>query len=397
MSSPSPVLHPLRDADHTRVLRAALDVRADGGVPLIGDERWSDAHWRDLVAAIRSNGLPKSAAWATFTSGSTGRPRAVLRSARSWEISFPTIDEALGVVTGDEILIPVHPVSSMALYAAAHAESRGLDFTTTAGSRLRAADLTGPSLMHGTPTHLRDLVTLLEGGARSTLGSILIGGAGVDAELAARTRDLGLRLVTYFGAAELSLVALDHGDGLRAMKGVELEIRDHVLWVRTEQLALGTAGAGGSLQVRHGWATVGDRASLSHNGVLHLHGRADDAILTAGATVVPADVEVWLESIDGVNAALVYGESTPSLGQLVVACVELTPGTRLDRRSLEAQARTSLAPAQRPRRWLFVAQLPRTASGKVRRLSPDQAADLQPFQDLAGAHADQTLSEGVRE
>lgn len=371
-----PRLHPLRDADHHRVLTAALAARAAGQVPLVGDERWSAEHWQSVVTAVDSADLPAEAAWAAFTSGSTGRPRAVLRSAASWEISFPVIDEALGVTPGDAVLIPVHPVSSMALYAAAHAESRGLRWTTPVGARLRPADLLGPTLLHGTPTHLRDLVTLLEDGAESTLRAVLIGGARVDAELAARARRLGLHLVSYFGAAELSLVAMDHGDGLRPVPGVEVEVRDHELWVRTEQLALATIGEGGSLRCDGDWATVGDRASLSENGVLHLHGRADDAILTGGATVVPADVEAWLETLQEVDAALVLGEPNPVLGQLVVACVEPTAGSTLEPRALEAAARRSLTPAQRPRKWRIVAELPRTASGKVRRLTPEEAFAL---------------------
>ncbi|MFD5823749.1 class I adenylate-forming enzyme family protein [Nesterenkonia xinjiangensis] len=373
---PPPRIRPLRGEDHTVVLQAALSARAAGQVPLVGDARWTEGHWDAVVAAVGSADLPAEAAWTAFTSGSTGRPRVVLRSAVSWEVSFPVVDEALDVGAGDSVLIPVHPVSSMALYAAAHADSRGLRWSTPAGARLRAADLVGPTLLHGTPTHLQDLVALLENGARSSLRAVLIGGARVDEGLAARARMLGLQLVSYFGAAELSLVAMDHGNGLRPVPGVDVEVRDHELWVRSEQLALTTIGEGGSLRRDGDWATVGDRASLSEDGVIHLHGRADDAILTGGATVIPADVETWLESLDEVDAALVLGEPHPVLGRLVVACVEPTPGVALDPRALESAARGALTAAQRPRKWRIVTELPRTASGKVRRLTPEQAFAL---------------------
>lgn len=374
--SQPPRLRPLRGADHDRVLHQALTARAAGEVPLVGDERWTEDHWRQILEALTETELPAETAWATFTSGSTGRPRAVLRSAASWEVSFPVVDEALDLRADDEMLIPVHPVSSMALYAAAHAASRGLPRRTPHGARLRAEDLSGPTLMHGTPAQLRDLADLLEDGAASTVRRVLIGGAGVDDALAARIRALGVELVTYFGAAELSLVALDTGDGLRAVDGVELEIRDDQLWVRTAQLALSTVGEGGSLRREGDWATVGDRASLSPEGILQLHGRADDAILTGGATVVPADVEAQLEACEGVAAALVLGEPHPAAGHLVVACCEPEPGVRLEVHELQTAARAALSAAQRPRRWRIVAELPRTASGKVRRLTPEQAAAL---------------------
>ncbi|MDS2173150.1 fatty acid--CoA ligase family protein [Nesterenkonia sp. CL21] len=372
----SPTLRPLRGPDHRRVLSDALAARAAGEVPLIGDERWSQEHWQTLLRSVLGPPLPEDAAWASFTSGSTGRPRAIVRSARSWEVSFPTVDVSLGIQDDDAVLIPVHPVSSMATYAVAHAHHRGLPWSTPVGARLRAADLDGPTILHGTPVHLQETVELLESGAPTTLRAAFTGGARLDVGLAARARSLGLQVVTYVGAAELSLVAVDTGDGLRPIPEVEVEVRADTLWVRSEQTALAVLGEGGSFRRDGSWATVGDRAALSSEGVLSLQGRADDAILTGGATVVPADVEAWLESLPGVRAALVLGEPHPRLGQLVTACVEPTQDTALDARVLTAAARTGLSPAQRPRKWRLVAELPRTASGKVRRLGSEVAFTL---------------------
>lgn len=366
----APRLRPLRGADHRQVLLQALQARAAGEVPLVGDERWSDEHWAEVVAAVEASTLPGETAWATFTSGSSGRPRVVLRSAASWEIAFDAVDAALDAGPGDRILLPVHPVSSMTLFGAAHAAARTAGFSVPRSARLTRTDLDGPTLLHGTPWHLQDLVELLDRGARCSIRSALIGGAALDFQLAARARARGLRVVGYAGAAELSFVAFDHGDGLRPPDGVEVRLRDHELWVRTPQAALTTLG-GGPLRRDGDWLTVGDRASLDDD-VLTFHGRADEAILTAGATVSPADVEAELERLDGVSAALVVGAPEPRAGQLVLAGVEVAPdgpSTAVLRRA----ARDRLAPAQRPRRWHRVARLPRTGSGKVRRLD---AAEL---------------------
>lgn len=373
----APRLRPLRGADHRQVLLQALQARAAGEVPLVGDERWSDEHWAEVVAAVEASTLPDETAWATFTSGSSGRPRVVLRSAASWEVAFDAVDAALDAGPGDRILLPVHPVSSMTLFGLAHAAARTAGFSVPASARLTTADLDGPTLLHGTPWHLRELVELLEGGARCSIRSALIGGAALDPELAARARARGLRVVGYAGAAELSFVAFDHGDGLRPLDGVEVRLRDHELWVRTPQAALTTLG-GGPMRRDGDWLTVGDRASLDDDGVLTLHGRADEAILTAGATVSPADVEAELERLDGVSAALVVGAPEPRAGQLVLAGVEVAPDGP-STAALRRAARDRLAPAQRPRRWHRVARLPRTGSGKVRRLD---AAELRALPRL---------------
>ncbi|MEO9248220.1 AMP-binding protein [Citricoccus nitrophenolicus] len=377
---------PIRGADHAAVLDAALEARAGGRVPLVGDERWTQGHWDAVVRTVRSHGVPQEADWATFTSGSAGTPRVVLRTEASWRTAYPAVTALLDARAGDRILVPVHPVSSMALNAAAHARATGLDVRVPAGARLRATDLAGPDgpeLMHGTPWQLRDLVDLLEAGTRTTLRGVLVGGDRLDPALAARARAQGLRVASYFGAAELSYVAADTGDGLRPLDGVDVQVRDGVLWVRTPQRALGTVGAGGhltagALQDDDGWVTVGDRARLE-DGVLVPAGRADEAILTAGATVVPADVEAVLTGIEGVQAALVVGRPDALLGQRVAAYLEPAPGTVLDAaavRRIRSAAGERLAVAQRPRHWRTVPELPRTGSGKVRRLDAGQAEAL---------------------
>ncbi|MCP3426312.1 long-chain fatty acid--CoA ligase, partial [Rothia sp. AR01] len=165
---------PIRSADRAAAIRRALEVRAAGGVPLIGDERWSEDAWATLVRRAAGARLPEDAEWATMTSGTTGSPRILLRSDASWAASYPGIDRALGVRAGDRMLLPVHPVSSMTVYGAAHARARGIEWSVPRRARLSAADLAGPTLMHGTPHHLADALDLLEGGASSTLRAVLV-------------------------------------------------------------------------------------------------------------------------------------------------------------------------------------------------------------------------------
>ncbi|WFP16389.1 ANL family adenylate-forming protein [Citricoccus muralis] len=390
-------LVPLRGADHGAVLREALRVRDDGGVPLVGDERWSDAHWESVVAQVRAGlermpdtaGHNAAVAWASFTSGSTAAPKVVLRSAASWEVAFEPLSRLLGVAAGDTLLIPVHPVSSMALFAAAHAHHSGLEIAVPGRHRVRAEDLVGPAVVHCTPLQLGDIVELLEAGSmgldtesttwRSTLRAALVGGARLAPELRARAERCGLSVVSYYGAAELSLVAVDQGSGLRAWPGVELEDRDGVLWVRSQQCALVRVTPDGAVPIAdaQGWASVGDRVRWSDDGALVPQGRSDGAMLTAGATVVPEDVEAVLEQHPDVDAALVYGEDDAVLGQRVCARIQWRGGVRAEvLRDIRAFAREHLTPAQRPRRWQLVDALPRTASGKVLRVRTEGTGEI---------------------
>ncbi|MEJ6555065.1 class I adenylate-forming enzyme family protein [Microbacterium esteraromaticum] len=338
------------------LLERIREVRAAGDAPLVADPRWSRAQ-REAVtrAAARAGDLP-GVAWATLTSGSSASPRIVLRRAASWEESFAAVAEAIAMQEGDVIALPAPPASSLTMFSLAHALGGGPAPALGADALRRD----GVTSLHGTPQTLR---AALEGDGPLRLRTALVGGSHVNAGLRAQVRDTGIRLVSYYGAAELSFVAIDHGEGLRAFPGVELDVRDGVLWVRSPFTAIGCLGGDGSLRHEGSWATVGDRAELI-DGRLRLLGRADDAILSASATIVPEEVEETLRAIPGIRDAVVFGLPRDRVGALVATLIELDE----DRppAGLRDVIADRLAPAHRPRQW-FCGELPRTASGKPAR------------------------------
>lgn len=336
-----------------RLLDRLRAIREAGDVPLVGDARWPSAQW-DAVVAAAANAKPvDDIAWATLTSGSSGSPRIVLRSAASWAGSFDAVASLLDAGPDDAVALPAPPVASLTLFSLAHALAGGPRPLLGSASRSDA------TCLHGTPQALR---AVLDAGALPRLHTALIGGSHLDPALRRRAEAAGIRVTAYYGAAELSFVAVDDGDGLRPFPGVELSIREGDLWVRSPFVASGYVGAPGPLRRDGEWATVGDRAELV-DGRLRLLGRADDAILSASATIVPEEVEAVLRSIPGVRDAIVFGLPRELVGALVAAFVELDGGASV---SLRSAADTQLAPAHRPRRW-FAGELPRTASGKPAR------------------------------
>lgn len=328
-------------------------IRDAGDIPLIGDHRWSRTQW-DAVRAVADTLTPDDdIAWATLTSGSSGAPRIVLRSEASWAASFGTLAEILGVSARDAVLLPASPAASITLFSLAHALDGGPRPLLGSGQRSDA------DCLHGTPQALR---AVLDAGVPSRLRSALVGGSHLDTELRERAEAAGIRVTSYYGAAELSFVAIDEGNGLRAFPGVELSIRKGELWVRSPFIASGYAAGSGPLRRDGEWATVGDRAELI-DGRLRLLGRADDAILSASATIVPEEVEAVLRAVPGVQDAVVFGMPRPRIGALVAAFVE---GDAVSVTALRSAADAHLTPAHRPRQW-FAGTLPRTASGKLAR------------------------------
>ena len=326
-------------------------VRSRGDIPLVGDDRWPAEHWSAVRDVAAAGPLPHEAAWASLTSGTSGRPRVVLRTAASWERSFAAVASLwsdAGVPDAErQIMLPAPPASSLTLFSLAHALHGGPQ-PVFPGSREAA----GATLFHGTPHALR---TALAAGSLPQLRTALVGGSHLDAELRRTAQSRGVRVISYYGAAELSFVAVD-----------EIEVRHGALWVRSPYIALGYLGTSGPLRADGDWATVGDLATVS-DGALTVHGRADSAILAASATVIPDEVEAGLRTIPGITDAVVVGIPTDGIGALVAAVVEQDPAAaRLTARRLRQMVAARFAPAHRPRLW-FTGELPRTTSGKPAR------------------------------
>jgi long-chain acyl-CoA synthetase len=109
--------------------------------------------------------------------------------------------------------------------------------------------------------------------------------------------------------------------------------------------------------------TVGDVGALDPDGYLALLGRRDDLIISGGVNVYPAEVERVLAEVAGVAEVAVFGVDDERWGQRVEAAVR----GDVDAGSVLAAAMDRLPPARRPRRVHVVADLPRTATGKILR------------------------------
>jgi long-chain acyl-CoA synthetase len=218
------------------------------------------------------------------------------------------------------------------------------------------------------PAVLADVLAARARGRLPRLRLAVVAGAALPVALRARAAELGIRVVEYYGAAELSFVATDSdGTGLRAFPDVRVRVRDGLVEVRSPYVALGYAGGAGPLTVVDGWAGVGDRGRLGPDGVLVVAGRGDDALDVGGTTVLLADVERALGRVPGVVDVACVADPDPARSGRPAVVVR--PGSSgVDRaqlvRELRAAARRELPPPARPVRYAVVDALPRTPAGK---------------------------------
>jgi acetyl-CoA synthetase len=120
----------------------------------------------------------------------------------------------------------------------------------------------------------------------------------------------------------------------------------------------------------HGWYLTGDLARVDADGYVWFIGRADDVIKTAGHLIGPFEVESALMEHPAVAEAGAYGVPDDVAGNVIHAAVALRPGFEpTDDLNLDliGHGRSRLGPAVAPRRILFVADVPKTKSGKILR------------------------------
>ena len=122
---------------------------------------------------------------------------------------------------------------------------------------------------------------------------------------------------------------------------------------------------------RAGWYVTGDRGVRDGDGYFWFVGRADDVILSSAYRIGPFEVESALLEHDAVAEAAVVGVPDEVRGQIVKAFVVLADGYQPDDElavELQDHVKATTAPYKYPRRIEFTAELPKTVSGKIRRV-----------------------------
>jgi long-chain acyl-CoA synthetase len=114
-----------------------------------------------------------------------------------------------------------------------------------------------------------------------------------------------------------------------------------------------------------GWLFTGDLGRVDAAGNLFLVDRVKEVIIRGGYNVYPREVEEALFAHPDVREAAVVGAPDDTLGEEVTAFVVLEPGAAQDADALRAFAAARVAAYKYPRRIVFCAELPKSATGKV--------------------------------
>lgn len=360
------------DAEPVGLLVDLLAADLLGVSCIVTDATWPhDMRHRTITAAIEASRKATeqhdvSGCLVVFTSGSTGDPRPLVRTQESWTYSFPTFSALSGIGEHDTVLIPGPMSATLFLYGALHGLATGAAIHPLArwSPTLAANASRTCTVAHLVPAMLDDLTARIAPDT-NRLRLVVCAGAHLDGRTEAKARALRIHVVDYYGAAELSFVGIRRPDAppgtLRPFPGVDVVVRDGLIRVRSPFLALGLD------RDADGFATVGDRGTLTDDGTLVVEGRSSNTINCGGHTIAVEAVEQVLRQAPGVADAAVFGTPHARLGEVVTAVVEPEHKTAVRRSGLRRFVASRLQPSHRPRLWYAVDRLPRVGAGKIAR------------------------------
>jgi long-chain acyl-CoA synthetase len=357
-----------------------------------------DSTWADLIAGHdgtpiwRHEHLPPAAALISLTSGTTGRPlgivldheRALFRYIYDPSQRFGT--SLLNPLSLSFSASFTHTLSALLHGSAVHFHPV-LFSTEELAEAIRAWEVTS---VCGVPTIIRNMLKMV--GERSVplferLDAFYCFGAPMFAEEKCHAkRILCDNLVQEYGSSMSGRISSLSGADLvtrpdtvgRVLPYVALQVVDGddkvlpsgevgVLRVRSPAMARTIHGEARNLgdKLRGGWAYPGDIGALGDDGFLQLVGRASDLIIRGGANVHPAEVEGVIAKHRGVQDVAVIGFTKLPEGEEIAAFV--VPSPNLTEADIVAHCIARLGPDKRPRKFVFVPDLPRNANGKIMR------------------------------
>jgi long-chain acyl-CoA synthetase len=138
-------------------------------------------------------------------------------------------------------------------------------------------------------------------------------------------------------------------------------------WRKPEENAIVLAG---------GWMHTGDIGFRDERGWIYLVDRKKDVIIASGFKVWPREVEDVLYAHPAVREAAVVGAPDAYRGETVKACVSLVAGAEVTEQELSAYCRERLAAYKVPRLISIMDDLPKTITGKIRRVALRESGEI---------------------
>jgi acetyl-CoA synthetase len=360
----------------------AAGAGADGAPVLLVPD---DALWRDAEPPPAAELEPADPAIIIFTSGTSGEPKAVVHAQRYLAGQHVQAEHWLAAQPGDLVWCTAASgwsKSARNVFVAPWIRGAAAllhDGRFDPAERLDLLEREGVDVLCMAPTEYRVIAK------RTTLrrlpklrGAVAAGEALNPEVLTAWQEATGLWIRDGYGQTETGQMtgtplaeAVRPGSMGRPLPGMRLWIDNGELVADARTVPTFFHGYLGDPAPDLGapWRT-GDRVHADDDGFLYFEGRTDDVIISAGYRIGPFEVESALVAHPAVAEAAVVAAPDEERGAIVRAVVVLRDGHAPSddlARALQDHVKQTTAPYKYPRRIDFAGELPKTASGKIRR------------------------------
>ncbi len=326
---------------------------------------------------------PSDPALVVFTSGTTGEPRAAVHTQRYLGAQRLQAEQWLGARSGELVWCTTATgwsKSARNVFVApwlCGAAAMLVDARFDPDHRLELIERERVSVLCQAPTEYRVLAKRARLRPLPSVRRMVSAGEALDpAAIGAWSEATGHSIHDGYGQTETghltgSLVGdeVEPGSMGRPLPGVEVRIVDSELQVRVASCPTFFSHYVDSAPFEGEWWATGDVVRSDSSGRLFYEGRNDDLILSAGYRIGPAEVESALLSHPAVAEAAAVAAPDPERGSVVRAVVvprEREPTDELAR-ELQEHVKAVTAPYKYPRIVEFADELPKTATGKLRR------------------------------
>jgi acetyl-CoA synthetase len=324
----------------------------------------------------------------TFTSGTTGEPKGVVHGQRYLPGQRLQAEHWLDARPGELVWCTAATGWSKSARNAFIAPwLRGAaallhDERFDPAQRLDVLESEQVNVLCMAPTEYRVIAKRVPLRPLPALRSLVAAGEALNPEVMRAFREVtGLEIRDGYGQSETGQLTgnpvgqpVRPGSMGRPLPGVDLRVQDDELVLHnptTDPTFFVGYVDGTPAPVGTPWRT-GDRVTRDEDGYLYFEGRTDDVIISAGYRIGPFEVESALVSHQAVAEAAVVAAPDEERGAVVRAVVVLrdgfTPGQALAA-ELQEHVKDQTAPYKYPRIVEFADELPKTASGKIKRAS----------------------------
>jgi acetyl-CoA synthetase len=337
---------------------------------------------QEIPAAIEEMNA-EDPALIVFTSGTTGEPRGVVHAYRYLGGQRTQAEHWLGSRAGELVWCTTAPgwsKSARNVFLAPWLTGAAAvihDGRFDPAQRLDFAEALGVNVLCQAPTEYRMLVKRTQLRPLSALRRMVSAGEALEAEtIAAFREEMGCEPADGYGQTETGHISgnlagepVRPGSMGRPLPGIETRIVDGELQLKADSSPTFFSRYLDGERFEGEWWPTGDLVRAEEDGHLWFEGRDDDIIISSGYRIGPIEVESALLAHPAVAEAAAVSAPDPERGAVVRAIVvprDREPSEELAR-ELQEHCKRETAPYKFPRIVEFTTELPKTASGKVKR------------------------------